>query len=56
MAELQQVERALCARAELGFGPEAIFKLKIPFLFFYSVSTDFKLQKFISKSSELQKL
>jgi hypothetical protein len=27
----------LCAWADLGFGPEAIFRLKIPFLFFYSV-------------------
>jgi hypothetical protein len=34
----QQAERALCAWAELSFSPEAVEKLKIPFLFFHSVS------------------
>jgi hypothetical protein len=43
-------------RAELGFGLEAVLKLKIPFLFFIRFQTEFKLQKFISKYLELQKL
>jgi hypothetical protein len=30
----QQAEHALCAQAELGFGQEAVLKLKIPFIFF----------------------
>jgi hypothetical protein len=51
-----QAERALCMRAELSFGPESVQKLKIPFLFFIRFQTEFKLQKFVSKYPELQKL
>jgi hypothetical protein len=47
--------RAVCAdRAR--FCPRSKFKLKIPFLVFYLVSTKFKLQKIVSKYPELQKL
>jgi hypothetical protein len=51
-----QAERVLCAWAELGFGPKAVYKLKIHFLFFIQLQTEFKLQKFVSKYIELQKL
>jgi hypothetical protein len=51
-----QAKRALCAWAELDFGPEAVLKLKNHFLFFIQFQTEFKLQNFVSKYPELQKL
>jgi hypothetical protein len=56
VAEPRQAERALYAWAKLAFDPEAVEKLKIPFLFFIRFQTEFKLQKFVSKYLELQKL
>jgi hypothetical protein len=52
----RQADHALCTRGELGFGPEAVLKLKILFLFFIRFQTEFNFQKFISKYPELQKL
>jgi hypothetical protein len=45
VAEPRQAERALYAWAKLAFDPEAVEKLKIPFLFFIRFQTEFKLQK-----------
>jgi hypothetical protein len=51
-----QAKRALCAWVKLDFVPEAVLKLKIYFLFFIQFQTEFKLQNFVSKYPELQKL
>jgi hypothetical protein len=56
MAGPRKAEGALCVWAELSFGPEAVYKLKIPFLFFIQFQTEFKLQKFVSKYPKLQNL
>jgi hypothetical protein len=44
MAGLQQAERTLRAQAGHGFGPEAVFNLKFPFLFFiqFPLNSNFK--------------